>query len=706
MKDLQPLILEQVDDLLSQIDQQQDGNNASLLNSNLSFKRFGNFQKRKKKWGVSQGYSMSDSESQNFNSHFQQRRKIARAEVKKCDACKAVDEPFIGHTIQNCRNIHPKDRQNILQTFALNVTEVTEEEDEDEMLDDEFEEDEQEVSFVEIDKSQALKNSSQDQNEICTSRVSIKQSPRINVKIKNTYASALVDTGATGDMIRMDFCLEIGLPIQPTPHSASQADASKLNVVGEVHTTLTTENNIKFELHAIVVRDLKASLIISEAFLEKNEIIVDIPRRRLLLPSEKTIPFADQPGNPKISLLRAEVNCVMFPGDTITIPTPKNLKDDMEVAIEPRIESVLSYEPMIVENSGELQLQNESDFSINIKRGQIIGQLRSVNEDGITMNNCDISPPVKQIELKSEPEINKISIDPQSIISKGEREEFKAMNKKYSKVFGPNRGSYNSKSGEIIPEVHIGKAAPAPKKGKVPSYNRKNMEVLQEKFDELHREGVLVRAEDYGIQVKHSSPSFLVKKSDDKSHRLVTSFTELNKFIRPLPTKMSTTADVLRSVSRWKYIIKTDLKSAYYQMKMKTESMEWLGTNSPYKGMYVYARGAMGLRNMAEYLEEMVSRVFGDMIAEGIVDKVADDLQAGGNTVKELLENWERVLQRLEENGLTVSASKTIICPKTVKILGWIWENGTIRVDTHRTNPLTVCSMPDTVNHSSEHLEQ
>ena len=85
-------------------------------------------------------------------------------------------------------------------------------------MDDEFEEDEQEVSFVEIDKSQALKNSSQDQNEICTSRVSIKQSPRINVKIKNTYASALVDTGATGDMIRMDFCLEIGLPIQPTPH--------------------------------------------------------------------------------------------------------------------------------------------------------------------------------------------------------------------------------------------------------------------------------------------------------------------------------------------------------------------------------------------------------------------------------------------------------------------------------------------------------
>ena len=55
-------------------------------------------------------------------------------------------------------------------------------------------------------------------------------------------------------MIRLDICLEIGLHIEPTPHSASQADGeSMLNVVGEVHTTMVTENGVKVELHAIVV---------------------------------------------------------------------------------------------------------------------------------------------------------------------------------------------------------------------------------------------------------------------------------------------------------------------------------------------------------------------------------------------------------------------------------------------------------------------
>ena len=135
---------------------------------------------------------------------------------------------------------------------------------------------------------------------------------------------------------------------------------------------MKTENNIKFELHAIVVRDLKASLIINEAFLEKYEIIVDIPNNNcyyIILPDEKTIPFADLPGNPKMLHYLELKLIVIFPGETITIPTPKNFRDDMEVAIESRIESVISYEPMIVENSGELKITES---------GQRIVQLRSV----------------------------------------------------------------------------------------------------------------------------------------------------------------------------------------------------------------------------------------------------------------------------------------------------------------------------------------
>ena len=103
----------------------------------------------------------------------------------------------------------------------------------------------------------------------------------------------------------------------------------------------------------------------------------------------------------------------------------------------------------------------------------------------------------------------------------------------------------------------------------------------------------------------------------------------------------------------------------------------------------------MGLKNMAEYLEEIVSRVLGDCLAEGILAKISDDLIVGANTTEELASNWSKVLQRLHEHNLTLSADKTFICPKSVNIVGWIWRNGKLEVDAHRTNP--VCSPPDTV---------
>ena len=129
----------------------------------------------------------------------------------------------------------------------------------------------------------------------------------------------------------------------------------------------------------------------------------------------------------------------------------------------------------------------------------------------------------------------------------------------------------------------------------------------------MEADGILVRLEDHGIHVKHVSPSFLVKKSDG-AHRLVTAFTELGQYIRLPPTPSRSCQDVLRLLSSWKFIIKFDLKSAFYQIQVSKESMPYLGTATPFKGLRVYARAAMGMPGCSEALAELVSRVFGDFI--------------------------------------------------------------------------------------------
>ena len=96
-------------------------------------------------------------------------------------------------------------------------------------------------------------------------------------------------------------------------------------------------------------------------------------------------------------------------------------------------------------------------------------------------------------------------------------------------------------------------------------------------------------------------------------------------------------------------------------------------------------------------LEELLSRVLGDLIQEGVVAKLADDLYCGGNIPEDLLINWDCLLSALFHNGLRLSALKTVIAPKSTTILGWIWSQGTIKANPHHTSALSTCHPPSTV---------
>ena len=64
----------------------------------------------------------------------------------------------------------------------------------------------------------------------------------------------------------------------------------------------------------------------------------------------------------------------------------------------------------------------------------------------------------------------------------------------------------------------------------------------------------------------------------------------------------------------------------------------------------VYVRSAMGMPGSKAALEELMSRVLGDLSGkEGIVTKIVDDLYCGRNSPSELLLNLKKVLQALRK---------------------------------------------------------
>ena len=90
-------------------------------------------------------------------------------------------------------------------------------------------------------------------------------------------------------------------------------------------------------------------------------------------------------------------------------------------------------------------------------------------------------------------------------------------------------------------------------------------------------------------------------------------------------------------------------------------------------------------------------RVLSNCIQDGIVAKLADDLYCGGNTLDGLLSNWKSVLDSLQKSNSKLSSSKTVICPTSTTIFGWIWTQGVLSASPHRVAVLAKCPPPDTV---------
>ena len=273
------------------------------------------------------------------------------------------------------------------------------------------------------------------------------------------------------------------------------------------------------------------------------------------------------------------------------------------------------------------------------------------------------SPTITQLHSQS------VSLDPDHILPEDTRALFSSLLTEFEEVFDHDYKGYNGASGPFEAVVNMGPVQPPQRKGRLPQYARDKLLERQQKFDELEEKGVFARPEDIGITVEYLNPSFLVKKPNG-GFRLVTAFADIGRTSKPQPSLMPDVNSTLRQIAQWKHIIATDLTNAFYQIPMSNASMKYCGVATPFRGIRVYTRSAMGMPGSETALEELMCRILGDLLKQGIVAKIADDLNCGGNTLDSLLTNWRRVLHTLYINGLRLSAKKTVVCPKTTTILG------------------------------------
>ena len=257
----------------------------------------------------------------------------------------------------------------------------------------------------------------------------------------------------------------------------------------------------------------------------------------------------------------------------------------------------------------------------------------------------------------------------------------------------PQITGYNGAAGPIQATVNIGPEQPPWRKGHIPQYSRNQLVELQAMFDELEQAKVLSRPEDLGITDEYLNPSFPVKKPSG-GHCLVTAFADVTRYSKPQPSLMSDVSSTPCTIAPWRYLIKTDLTQAFYQIPLSQSSLKYCGIATPFKGIRVYTRSAMGMPGSETALKEMMCHVLGDPIQEGCMSKLADDLYCGGDSLETLLSNWRRVLESLDSCNLHLSPTKTIIWLKSTTIIGWIWSQGTLSANPQRIAVSSLCPLP------------
>ncbi len=674
---IKPEISQALDSLVEEVQNKQD---AKVMRS-AGF--------NSKPTGQSTRYQRSPQASGYTSKSVQYQRstkeKQSKRFTKNCPLCKeAGRDPT--HFLSECKYLPESDRKYISKARMIHA------------LAAEFESDSSEEEYeAELDDPHRPKS---------VRRVKIEPSPVLSTFFEHHKLNITIDSGAEANMIKHSVAIGIGAKITKSTQSAHQADgASPLKIVGETKIIITRDSH-EFILEALVVQKIDAEILGGTPFMKVNDVAVRPAKQQIILGDGSIYTYGSDHGHPHAGkhtpahILRVSQATTIWPGDFMELSLPDELKDQ-SLSVEPRmdtneIKTDSWLLPSVLEDvGGKIRIPNNTKEPIYLRKHAHVGQVltmtlpAALSGEKVTPSKLSKCPDGSSY---SDP----ISVNRDKVLSYEMETQFRTLNTKFDNVFNPKIEGYNGASGKFEAVVNMGPVLPPQRKGRVPQYSRDKLVELQQKFDDLEAEGVFKRPEDINTVAEYLNPSFLIKKPSG-GFRLVTAFADVGRYCKPQPSLMPDIDSTLRNIARWEYIICTDLTSAFYQIPLSDDSIKYCGVATPFKGVRVYTRCAMGMPGSETALEELMCRILGELIQEGCVAKLADDLYCGGNTPEELLNNWEKVLTAMHANNLKLSHKKTIIAPKQTTILGWIWSSGTIHASPHRISTLANCSLPTTV---------
>lgn len=188
-----------------------------------------------------------------------------------------------------------------------------------------------------------------------------------------------------------------------------------------------------------------------------------------------------------------------------------------------------------------------------------------------------------------------------------------------------------------------------------------------------------------------NSPIFCVRKP--VGWRIVHDFRFLNSRTRiprgPIPRK----DEIIDAMHNGYYFSSMDLLSGYYQMMLKEEDRHLTAFSTP-SGHYEYIVTAQGLAGAPSTFNRFVQQAFAGLrdICRAFFDDVF--IFTKSRSLKDHLDALERVLERCQQEGITIKLSKCVFVSAEIPVLGDFVGRDGVRVDPDKVAIITDWPVP------------
>ena len=540
--------------------------------------------------------------------------------------------------------------------------------------------------------------------------------PIIQVNCNGIIFEALIDSGANVSLIQPNIISEI-------------KQTSKVEHISRTVSIKTLDNNIIPYLTAVNLKfkiqnkyfkntffvtqnnwSAAYKMILGYDFIQRNKIILDASGNALIVDNDK-LNFSEMPPiithknsvqeksdsnnnsvqkkceiNNTVNCVRVMYNTTLLPNSfqVVQLKVPDAIAGENELMFHPQVnkkqkisivDSIHSVNNKVINTI----VENQSSEKIILRKNSKLGSVESlkefspanptndeclqINNECLQINNLNLNEIMK---LRKE-ELLETDFD-LAHLNERERKDILNLLMKNFNVFSK---SYNTLgcTEAVTPEFKLLHPFPIQTKPyPIPNIARQfAQKEIQKLLDAKIIEPTLSNYCFPVIFVKKKTPEGTDPK--DLKFRIVVDYRLLNCITESYKICLPKISEILHNIAGRKYYSVLDLKSAFFQIKLKESDKHKLAFCSEL-GNFAPTRLPFGSKNSTSYFHLLISKCLNDLKGKNL-QYFLDDIILAADSIHEMKIILQKVFDRLSKFNLTLDPSKLQICKQKITYLGF-----------------------------------